>query len=55
MFLMELQAGSYGLYKAFEISRRFNILMYELLSDKMQAIEFAKQHYEEIAKIREES
>jgi hypothetical protein len=53
--LIEITAGSLWLgNKAFEILRRLNIRMFDLPSDKAQAIEFGKNHHQEIASIREE-
>src|SRR4051812_30927858 len=52
--LMQLRANSLWLSnKVFETSRDFSILMFGLPSDKEQAVEFGKNHYEEISRIRE--
>lgn len=41
--------------KAFDISRRFNLLMFGLPpDDRAAAIEFGKAHHQELARIREE-
>jgi hypothetical protein len=41
--------------KAFDISRRFNILMHGLpTEDQAAAVEFGKAHHQELARIREE-